>query len=317
LFCLLLFISRVRSQALLSVLQNHFELSTFNSYVNGSQKLTNLLSSADNVTLLAPSNAAFEAWLPKQAPNLTEDQIEALLTYHLVHGVFPSVTFSDQPQFSKTFLNNITYTNVTGGQRAELSTGSSGNPEIVSGNKSVSGILTTDILFTGGLIQIIDTVLTIPLNFVILITQANFNPNATPLVSNAIDAPSNTIFAPNTQAAVDSFTSISATMSQEQLAEIFNYHTVPGFLGYSTQLKHGMQLRTLQGTNLTITVQGNNTFVNGARIMTYDYLVCNGVVHMIDSFLNPSNTTGPPPPTEAQTPPATTSSSTPASKAGI
>jgi uncharacterized surface protein with fasciclin (FAS1) repeats len=143
LFCLFLFISRVRSQALLSVLQNHFELSTFNSYVNGSQKLTNLLSSADNVTLLAPSNAAFKAWLPKQAPNLAEDQIEALLTYHLVHGVFPSVTFSDQPQFSKTFLNNITYTNVTGGQRAELSTGSSGNPEIVSGNKSVSGILTT------------------------------------------------------------------------------------------------------------------------------------------------------------------------------
>ncbi|KAH8778228.1 FAS1 domain-containing protein [Hyaloscypha sp. PMI_1271] len=330
LFCLLLFISRVRSQALLSVLQNHFELSTFNSYVNGSQKLTNLLSSADNVTLLAPSNAAFKAWLPKQAPNLAEDQIEALLTYHLVHGVFPSVTFSDQPQFSKTFLNNITYTNVTGGQRAELSTGSSGNPEIVSGNKSVSGILTTDILFTGGLIQIIDTVLTIPLNFVILITQANFkyfvallnaggylSPNATPLVSNAIDAPSNTIFAPNTQAAVDSFNSISATMSQEKLAEIFNYHTVPGFLGYSTQLKHGMQLRTLQGTNLTITVQGNNTFVNGARIMTYDYLVYNGVVHMIDSFLNPSNTTGPPPPTETQTPPATTSSSTPASKAGI
>jgi hypothetical protein len=74
---------------------------------------------------------------------LAEDQIEALLTYHLVHGVFPSVTFSDQPQFSRTFLNNVTYTNVTGGQRAELSTGSSGNPEIVSGNKSVSGISTT------------------------------------------------------------------------------------------------------------------------------------------------------------------------------
>jgi hypothetical protein len=142
-FCLLLFISCVWSQALLSVLQNHFELSTFNSYVNGSQKLTNLLSSADNVTLLAPSNTAFKAWLPNQAPNLAEDQIEALLTYPLVHGVFPSVAFSSQPQFSKTFLNNITYANVTGGQRAELLTGSSGNPEIVSGNKIVSGISTT------------------------------------------------------------------------------------------------------------------------------------------------------------------------------
>ncbi len=31
-----------------------------------------------------------------------------------------------------------------------------------------------DILFTGGLIQIINTVLTIPLSYVILVTQANF-----------------------------------------------------------------------------------------------------------------------------------------------
>jgi hypothetical protein len=143
----------------------------------------------------------------------------------------------------------------------------------------------------------------------------------TPIVNNAIYTPTNTFFAPNTQTAVDTFTSLAPSMSQDQLAGIFNYHVVPDFLAYSPQLTDEMQLRTSQGTNLTITVQGNTTFVNGARIITYDYLVCNGVVHMIDryvsvhppflptlhrstryladhdylSILNPSNTTGPPP----------------------
>ena len=124
-----------------------------------------------------------------------------------------------------------------------------------------------------------------PRYFVAILNAGGYlSPNDTLLVSTSIYAPSNTIFAPNTQEAVDTFNSLSATMNQDQLASIFNYHTVPGFLGYSTELKDGMQLRTLQGMNLTITVQGNNTYVNGARIITYDYLVCNGVVHMIDKW---------------------------------
>jgi uncharacterized surface protein with fasciclin (FAS1) repeats len=142
-FCFLIFVSRVHSQALLSVLQNHFELSTFNQFVNNSESLTNLLSSADNVTLFAPSNTAFEAWIPNQSPNLAKDQIEALLMYHLVHGVFPSIEFLNQPQFPKTFLTNTSYANVTGGQRVEIVSSSTGNPEIVSGNKAVSYISTT------------------------------------------------------------------------------------------------------------------------------------------------------------------------------
>jgi uncharacterized surface protein with fasciclin (FAS1) repeats len=142
-FCLFIFVSRVRSQALLSVLQNHFELSTFTAYVNKSQVLTNLLSTADNVTLFAPSNAAFSAWAPNQPPNLGKDQVEALLTYHLVHGTFPSLTITNQPQFQETFLSNTSYANVTGGQRVELVSSSGGSPAVVSGNKTLSGITTT------------------------------------------------------------------------------------------------------------------------------------------------------------------------------
>jgi uncharacterized surface protein with fasciclin (FAS1) repeats len=91
-----------------------------------------------------------------------------------------------------------------------------------------------------------------------------------------------TFFAPNTQGALNEFSAIAPNMSQAELAATFDYHAVPNFLGYSSQLKNGMQLQTEEGTNVTITIQGNTTYVNGAKIITSDYLVANGVVHLID-----------------------------------
>jgi uncharacterized surface protein with fasciclin (FAS1) repeats len=142
LFCLIVLISHVQSQALLYVVQQHVELSTFNHYVNSSSTLTSLLSSANNVTVLAPSNAAFQTWLSNQSPRLSNDQIEALLSYHILHGVFPTVSLSTKPQFTSSFLTNTSYANVTSGQRVELLSTVNGDPQIVSGNKSISGVLT-------------------------------------------------------------------------------------------------------------------------------------------------------------------------------
>ena len=91
-----------------------------------------------------------------------------------------------------------------------------------------------------------------------------------------------TFFAPNTASALNAFTSLAPTLSTVQLAEKFNYHAVPDFIGYSSELTDGMQLQTMQGTNLTITRQGGDIWVNGAKVLVSDYLVANGVVHLID-----------------------------------
>lgn len=141
-FFLLIFASDILGQAVLSVLQTHLELSTFNFYVNASTNLTNLLSSANNFTLLAPSNTAFEEWFSSQGnPSLSDDVIEATLLYHVLHGGFPSTSFADEPQFVASHLTNSTYSNVTGGQRVELVTGSGGQAEFISDNKTVTTIL--------------------------------------------------------------------------------------------------------------------------------------------------------------------------------
>jgi hypothetical protein len=114
-----------------------------------------------------------------------------------------------------------------------------------------------------------------------------------PLIGNVLFATDMTVFAPNTAAALASFTKITAGASQAELAAVFNYHVVPGFVAYSSLLEDGMQLQTVQGDNLTITMVGSDTYVNDAKIINPDFIVANGVVHLIDSVLNRFNTSGP------------------------
>jgi hypothetical protein len=116
-----------------------------------------------------------------------------------------------------------------------------------------------------------------------------------PLIANVLYSPNMTFFSPNTAEALASFTSTTAGMSQADLAAVFNYHIVPDFLGYSSVLETGMELQTVQGSNLTITKVGSDTYVNGARIINPDFLVANGVVHLIDSVLDRFNTSTPNP----------------------
>lgn len=90
------------------------------------------------------------------------------------------------------------------------------------------------------------------------------------------------IFAPNTAAALAAFTSLRKNASQAELGSIFGYHVVPNVLGYSANLRDGLVLKTQEGTNLHITVRGNNTFVNSAKIIASDFLTSNGVLHTLD-----------------------------------
>jgi uncharacterized surface protein with fasciclin (FAS1) repeats len=142
--------------------------------------------------------------------------------------------------------------------------------------------------FTGGVIHVIDTFLTLPLNASDTLTAAGLSSlrgalNATNLLNTVDTTPNVTIFAPN-NAALQAIGGGLASLTSEQITDVLTYHAVVGAApGYSSGLTNGTVLKALNGKNLTITINSGRVFVNGARVITPDVLIANGVVHVIDA----------------------------------
>jgi uncharacterized surface protein with fasciclin (FAS1) repeats len=136
-------------------------------------------------------------------------------------------------------------------------------------------------------IHVIDRFLNIPGNVSDTLTSAGLSSlrgalNTTNLLSAVNNLRDVTIFAPSN----DAFRNIGsalANISTQDASSVLTYHVVNGTVGYSSGLKNGTVLRTLNGANLTVTIgdQGR-VFVNNARVTIADVLIANGVVHVID-----------------------------------
>ncbi|TGD43138.1 fasciclin domain-containing protein [Pseudotabrizicola sediminis] len=73
--------------------------------------------------------------------------------------------------------------------------------------------------------------------------------------------------------------------NKDQLIAILTYHVVPGAV-MSTDLTEGMTAATVNGADVTITLDGGAK-VNGATITTADIAASNGVIHVIDTVIMP------------------------------
>ena len=73
--------------------------------------------------------------------------------------------------------------------------------------------------------------------------------------------------------------------NKDKLIAILTYHVVPGAV-MSTDLTEGMMATTVNGAQITITLDGGAK-VNGAVISTADIKASNGVIHVIDSVILP------------------------------
>jgi uncharacterized surface protein with fasciclin (FAS1) repeats len=91
-----------------------------------------------------------------------------------------------------------------------------------------------------------------------------------------------TAFIPNNDA-FQAIGSVLASVSMKELAGILAYHIVPDVVGYSTDLVNGTKLPTAsQGESLTIRSDGEDVFVNSAKVIVPNLLIKEGVVHVID-----------------------------------
>ncbi|KAB2576552.1 Fasciclin domain-containing protein [Lasiodiplodia theobromae] len=290
-----------QTQDLNATLSGIPELSNLTSYYISLPDSLSALSAARNITILAPSNNAFEQLLSSPlGAALTNDPdlVQAMLTYHVLNGSYSSSQITEDSQFIPTLLTDPRYTNVTGGQRVEVEK-EDGNDVFYSGLRQNLTLGRSDINFTGGYIHIIDTVLTLPPN----VSSTAVATNLTALVGaltnaslvGAVDTtPDVTIFAP----ANDAFAAIGSVLdgtSSDDLSNLLSYHVVNGTVAYSSDLQGNQTVTALNGGDLTIRVlDDGDVFVNGARVIIPDILVANGVVHVIDNVLNPSNSTSGP-----------------------
>jgi uncharacterized surface protein with fasciclin (FAS1) repeats len=73
--------------------------------------------------------------------------------------------------------------------------------------------------------------------------------------------------------------------NKDKLTAILTYHVVAGKV-MSTDLTEGMKAATVNGAEVTITLEGGPK-VNGAVISAPDVAASNGVIHVIDSVILP------------------------------
>lgn len=72
-----------------------------------------------------------------------------------------------------------------------------------------------------------------------------------------------------------------------KLKKILTYHVVPGNIA-AKDVKAG-EVRTLEGSPISVTVKDGHVAVNGARVTQADVVATNGVIHVIDTVLMPKS----------------------------
>ncbi|MEM1288423.1 MAG: fasciclin domain-containing protein [Pseudomonadota bacterium] len=75
--------------------------------------------------------------------------------------------------------------------------------------------------------------------------------------------------------------------NRDQLVSILTYHVVPGKV-MSGDLSGEMMVATVEGTEVTIDAT-SGVMVDGANVVTADIEASNGVIHVIDAVILPSD----------------------------
>ncbi|KAH7139394.1 FAS1 domain-containing protein [Dendryphion nanum] len=287
-----------QTQGLNQTLASQPNLSNLTQFLNLNPALIGALAQANNITILAPSDQAFARIANSsafRALGTNPEALAALLTYHVLNGTYRASDITNTSAFVPTLLQNSSFSNVTGGQRVEAVR--LGNQTVFySGLLQNSTVTQANLNFTGGVIHVVDNLLTLPVSvsdtaLAAGLTSLRGGLNQTNLTSTVNNLRDVTIFAPSNQA----FQNVGSglNIAPQDISNILQYHVINGTVGYSSGLRNGTSLRTVGGKNLTITIRNGTVFVNAARVITPNVLVANGVVHVIDQLLDPNNSTGP------------------------
>jgi len=75
--------------------------------------------------------------------------------------------------------------------------------------------------------------------------------------------------------------------NKDKLRNILTYHVVPGKI-MSSDLEDGQMVETVQGNKIKVSL-GDGAMINGANVVNADIEASNGVVHIIDAVIMPTD----------------------------
>ena len=236
--------------------------------------LVDALKGPGPFTVFAPTDAAFDA-LEKAKPGtvagLSNEQLTAVLQYHVVSGAAVKAADLKNGQLVKTLAGPVAAIDLSGDK-----------PKI----NGVT-ISSTDVVATNGVIHVIDQVLLPPGDIIEVATAAgSFSKlaealTAAELVDDLKGEGPFTVFAPTDAA----FARLSAAPSGDALKSVLLYHVLQGAVG-SADLKEGGAASTLAGSPVLFTLNGGAK-INDATISMTNVVAKNGLIHVIDSVIVP------------------------------
>jgi uncharacterized surface protein with fasciclin (FAS1) repeats len=231
--------------------------------------LTDVLANGGPFTLFAPTNHAF-ARLPEgvlDALLADPDALAGILKYHVVEGIVAS-------------------TDLANGEELTTLTGEKIRVNVTRWGIKLNGVDVeyADKRALNGIVHVIDEVLIPPKNIAETAAANEWLSTLVAAVEAAglTDALANggpfTLFAPTNQAfaRVPKGTLEALLADPAALAEVLKYHVVPGAIT-SYDLEDGVEVATLQGEKLRISLERHWIGVNYAEVIDKDIFATNGI----------------------------------------
>lgn len=98
-----------------------------------------------------------------------------------------------------------------------------------------------------------------------------------------------TVFAPTDDAFAKIPNETLESLSKSDITNILTYHVVPGAY-MASDITDGLMLTTVNGDDIEFTIENEMVMINGMpSLLKTDILTSNGIVHVIDDVLMPSN----------------------------
>lgn len=199
LFFIIIALAQNETRDLTQLLESNENLTQFTTLLTSYGDIYANLSFQSAVTILAPNDEAFNK-IPYSSlgPAFEANQsqiVRSILQYHILPGLHPAGGYNGSFSFDKTWLQNTSYTNVTGGQVVG-GVQQAGNVNVFTSGLGTRSTLVTpvrsapgevllvfrewtltrrvqDLPFIGGIVHVIDNFLVPPQNFIRTAPQFN------------------------------------------------------------------------------------------------------------------------------------------------